>query len=205
MNPSSPVQAICLLRVSMSKSAKLESALRVAGTVALFVGLALMIVGCMVGPNYRRPVVNMPQAYRAAIAPEVSNNPSSGASIGDQSWQSIFTDSVLKKLIAEALSNNLDLKLAAKRVLEAQAQVGIVRSQQLPNVAAGGSYTALQLPSGLAFENSMAGQPVLLRAADSTRRPHGTWISGGYIDGRPKPLVRSYLRVNGRRELRARL
>src|SRR6516225_7933749 len=130
MNPSSPVQAICLLRVSMSKSAKLESALRVAGTVALFVGLALMIVGCMVGPNYRRPVVNMPQAYRAAMAPEVSNNSSSGASIGDQSWQSIFTDSVLKKLIAEALSNNLDLKVAAKRVLEAQAQVGIVRSQQ---------------------------------------------------------------------------
>jgi len=39
----------------MSKSAKLESALRVAGTVALFVGLALMIVGCKVGPNYRRP------------------------------------------------------------------------------------------------------------------------------------------------------
>ena len=72
----------------MSKSAKLESALRVVGTVALFVGLALMIVGCMVGPNYRRPVVNMPQAYRAAMAPEVSNNSSSGASIGDQSWQS---------------------------------------------------------------------------------------------------------------------
>ena len=141
----------------MSKSAKLESALRVAGTVALFVGLALMIVGCTVGPNYRRPVVNMPQAYRAAMAPEVSNNSSSGASIGDQSWQSIFTDSVLKKLIAEALSNNLDLKVAAKRVLEAQAQVGIVRSQQLPNVAAGGSYTALQLPSGLAFENSNGG------------------------------------------------
>jgi len=64
----------------MSKSAKLESALRVAGAVALFVGLALMIVGCKVGPNYRRPVVNMPQAYRAAMAPEVSNNSSSGAS-----------------------------------------------------------------------------------------------------------------------------
>src|SRR5215469_8918863 len=120
MNPSSPVQAICLLRVSMSKSAKLESALRVAGTVALFVGIALMIVGCMVGPNYRRPVVNMPQAYRVAIAPEVPNNSSSGASIGDQSWQNIFTDSVLKKLIAEALSNNLDLKVAAKRVLRSE-------------------------------------------------------------------------------------
>src|SRR5215472_1360950 len=48
---------------------------------------------------------------------------------------------------------------------------------------------------------AMAGQPVLSRAADSARRPHGTWISGGYIDGRPKPLVRSYLRVSGRREL----
>src|SRR5215469_11330430 len=205
MNPSSPVQAICLLRVSMSKSAKLESALRVAGTVALFVGLALMIVGCMVGPNYRRPVVNMPQAYRAAIAPEVSNNSSSGASIGDQSWQSIFTDSVLKKLIAEALSTNLDLKVAAKRVLEAQAQVGLFAPnsyRMLLLVAATSPFNYLQDSHS---RIAMAGQPVLSRAADSARRPHGTWISGGYIDGRPKPLVRSCLRVNGRRELRALL
>src|SRR5258708_2338343 len=74
--------------------------------------------------------------------------------MGDQQWSTIFQDPVLKRLVAEALQNNLDLRVAAQRVLEAQAQVGITRSQQLPSVSGGGSYSALQIPSSLAGHNS---------------------------------------------------
>jgi len=138
----------------MSKSNKLDESLRVAGRVILYGILALLVVGCEVGPNYQRPAINVPQSYRGAMAPEIAASPTQAASIGEQNWKSIFTDPVLQSLIAEALANNLDLRIAAQRVLEAQAQVGIVRSQQLPSVSAGGGYTALQLPSGLAYQNT---------------------------------------------------
>ena len=55
---------------------------------------------------------------------------------------------------AEALGNNLDLRIAAQRVLEAQAQVGVTRSQQFPTINGSGSYSALQIPSSLAGNNS---------------------------------------------------
>jgi multidrug efflux system outer membrane protein len=50
----------------------------------------------------------------------------------------------------QALANNYDVKIAAKRVLEQQEQVGIIRSQQFPTVNGGGSYYALGLPGSLA-------------------------------------------------------
>ncbi len=63
-------------------------------------------------------------------------------------------DPALLRLVKGALENNLDLRIAAQRVLEARAQVGVVRSQQMPSVGAGGSYSALQVPSSLVGNNS---------------------------------------------------
>jgi multidrug efflux system outer membrane protein len=134
----------------MSNSAKVRTIFQRAG-IALLTGLfVLMIAGCTVGPNYKRPNITTPKNYRGALAPEITTQ----ASIGEQDWQTIFTDPVLQRLIAEALQNNLDLRIAAQRVLEAQAQVGIVRSQQLPSLGIGGSFSALQIPQGLANTNS---------------------------------------------------
>ena len=116
--------------------------------------LALLVVGCNVGPNYKRPAVSTPQSFRGALAPEISPPTQTESSLGEQQWSAIFQDPVLQRLVTEALQNNLDLRVAAQRVLEAQAQVGITRSQQLPSVNAGGSYTALQLPSSLAGSKS---------------------------------------------------
>lgn len=105
--------------------------------------LAAFMMGCTVGPNYKRPVVNAPASYRA---PEIQPA-SQTASLGDEKWADIFQDPVLKKLIAEAITNNFDIKIAAQRVLEEEAQVGIVRSQQFPTVNGGASYTGAGLPS----------------------------------------------------------
>ncbi|HTH54116.1 MAG TPA: efflux transporter outer membrane subunit [Edaphobacter sp.] len=138
----------------MLNSDKSQAVIRNVGITLLAVALALLTVGCTVGPNYKRPAASTPQNYRGALAPDSTSSAATPASIGEQDWQSIFTDPVLQRLIAEALKNNLDLKIAAQRVLEAQAQVGIVRSQQLPSIGAGGSYSALQLPQGLATKNA---------------------------------------------------
>ena len=139
--------------VSTSRSTTHVVIRRVAETVIAGL-LTLMVVGCNVGPNYKRPAATTPQSFRGALAPEIATPAQAASSLGDQQWSAVFQDPVLKRLIAEALQNNLDLRVAAQRVLEAQAQVGITRSQQLPTVGASGSYSALQLPSGIAGKNS---------------------------------------------------
>lgn len=120
-----------------------------AGWSVLVTSIAVGVSGCRVGPNYRRPAVNAAPHYRAAQAPDIAA--SSDTAIADGDWSTVFTDVVLRKLIAEALLNNRDIHIAAQHVLEAQAQVGIVRSQGLPTVSAGSSFNALQLPQGLAL------------------------------------------------------
>ena len=114
--------------------------------------LILMMAACNVGPNYKRPATSTPQTFRGALAPDIA--PPDPVSIADEKWPAVFRDPVLQQLVTEALKNNLDLRVAAQRVLEAQAQAGIVRSQQFPTINGGASYTALQIPSSLAGNNS---------------------------------------------------
>jgi len=113
----------------------------------------LAVIGCRVGPNYKRPAVDIPQSYRGATAPDIALT-SSASSLAEERWAAVFQDATLQHLVQEALANNLDLRIAAQRVLEAQAQVGIAHSQQLPTVSGGASYSALQIPSSLAGNNS---------------------------------------------------
>lgn len=117
--------------------------------------LIVAIAGCKVGPNYKRPTVNTPASYRGALAPDISPE-TNGTPLGAQKWDTVFTDPVLQQLIAEALKNNYDVKIAADRVLEQQAQVGITKAAQYPTVTAGASYDALGLPSSLfnSFSNN---------------------------------------------------
>jgi multidrug efflux system outer membrane protein len=57
--------------------------------------------------------------------------------LGDEKWWEVFQDPVLQQLIRTAIEQNYDLRIAASRVLEAQAQVGITRANQFPTVSAG--------------------------------------------------------------------
>lgn len=93
--------------------------------------LALGTAGCTVGPNYQRPPVAVPPAYRGAPA----SLPSSTASFGEEKWWAVFQDPELQALIRTALKQNYDVRIAAARILQAQAQVGIARGNQLPSVA----------------------------------------------------------------------
>jgi len=116
--------------------------------------VALMVVGCEVGPNYKRPALDVPGSYRQAQAPDVTAASPNTPSIADEDWPAIAADPALENLIRQALANNLDLRIAAQRVLEAQAQVGVARAQQLPSISGGSSYSALQIPSNLAGTRS---------------------------------------------------
>lgn len=107
--------------------------------LSLFLAFAVAITGCTVGPNYKRPAVTVPDSYRAPgidTASQATQNPA--ASLGDEKWWEVFQDKELQALIRTALQNNYDVRIAATRVLQAQAQLGITRADQLPTVNAGG-------------------------------------------------------------------
>jgi outer membrane protein, multidrug efflux system len=88
---------------------------------------------CLVGPDYKRPPVDSPAEFRGA-APSAAAAP---ASLADTRWWQLFEDDTLQALIRTALEHNDDVQLAAARILEAQAQLGITRSNQYPTVTAG--------------------------------------------------------------------
>jgi multidrug efflux system outer membrane protein len=78
----------------------------------------------------------MPDTYRG-LAPDAG--PQSGASLGDEKWWTVFQDQQLQQLIREALSQNYDVRIAAARVLQAQAVLGITRADQFPTITGGAS------------------------------------------------------------------
>ena len=97
--------------------------------------VALLLSGCTVGPNYKRPVAAVPPSYRG-IGP--GGTAESGTiSLGDQKWWDVFQDEQLRALVRTALQQNYDLRIAASRILEARAQLGITRADQFPTLSAG--------------------------------------------------------------------
>ena len=98
------------------------------------IALALVASACTVGPTYKRPVANLPDAYRGAAtagAPVAEQT-----SLADQKWWELFHDEQLQELIRTAVRQNFDVRIAAARVAEARAQVGITRADQFPRVDA---------------------------------------------------------------------
>jgi multidrug efflux system outer membrane protein len=184
-------------------------------TICFAVAAALSLCACKVGPNYKRPALDVPGDYRgvapsdatqqstaqpnpdgtpsmaapaatptqqatgtaaaqgqAQTAPAsqpapapgpagsypsgTAQTPSSadllhpqvpgqpfppGQTYGDTQWASVFQDEVLQGLIKEALANNYDMRIAATRVLQAEANLGIVRANQFPTINGTGSIT----------------------------------------------------------------
>jgi len=97
--------------------------------------LAVLVLeaACMMGPKYKRPAVNVPQEYRTP-EPQLATQASS---LGNEQWWQLYQDPVLTQLIHTAIAQNYDVRIAAARVLEAQAQVGITRSNQFPSASVG--------------------------------------------------------------------
>ncbi|MBR9986146.1 MAG: TolC family protein [Desulfosarcina sp.] len=94
--------------------------------LAPFYMVLLMLTGCAVGPDFKDPVVEAPEAYRTAAMP-------TGA-VEDLKWWTLFEDPLLYDLVTTALENNRDLKIALSRIEQARATVGFTRADQYPRL-----------------------------------------------------------------------
>ena len=103
----------------------------------------IFLAGCTVGPNYKRPPVTAPGAYRG-LAPDAA--PQTTSSIADEKWWTVFDDQQLQALIRKAIIQNYDVRRAATRVLQAQAALGITRADQFPSIYGGASAADIRLP-----------------------------------------------------------
>jgi outer membrane protein, multidrug efflux system len=108
---------------------------------------AALLTGCTVGPKYSRPVTPSAPAFRGPDNAEVTS--AAADSIGDEQWSKVFREPELQELIRTALMNNYDVQIAARRILEQQAQVRIIRSQQFPQITVGGSGIGADLPNSV--------------------------------------------------------
>ncbi|TKI08913.1 efflux transporter outer membrane subunit [Martelella alba] len=120
--------------------------------------LAVLLSGCTLEPKYQRPALPVANHYDYSDAA----TPGTGA---DLPWQRFFTDPTMHRLIALALENNRDLRVAALNVETARAQIQIDRAALLPTVDLNASQTSAHLPGGL-YDTKSSG-PVTYHELDT--------------------------------------
>jgi len=116
--------------------------------------LCLVLAGCTLGPDYRRPTVPAPAAWRDRT-PTVD-----ATSLADLTWWELFQDEELRDLIRTGIEANKDLRIAVTRVDQARAQVGITRAAQFPQVDGNASFSRQRI-SEVGTVPLPAGAPVV--------------------------------------------
>lgn len=106
--------------------------------------LVLVLSACSLAPTYERPTAPIPAAFPGQDAQAGSVDT---ATLPD--WESFFQDARLKALIALALDNNRDMRIAVQRVQEARAQFGIAQSDQFPTLGVGGTGQITRTPDNM--------------------------------------------------------
>jgi len=101
----------------------------------------ILVLGCKVGPNYRRPVIHPPDVFRGT---GVDTPPADATSLADLKWFEVFKDERLQELIQTALRQNYDLRDAVVRVDAARANLGITRADQFPSIDVSTDITTLR-------------------------------------------------------------
>ncbi|MGA6994047.1 MAG: efflux transporter outer membrane subunit, partial [Candidatus Deferrimicrobiaceae bacterium] len=110
-------------------------------------GLAVLLAGCSLAPNYARPEAPVPAewpkgpAYRDAVTAPAAK------AAADLAWREFFPDRKLQEVIGMALNNNRDLRLAALNVERARGLYGIERGELFPKLDAVGSGRKQRVPA----------------------------------------------------------
>ncbi|MBO9498086.1 MAG: efflux transporter outer membrane subunit [Novosphingobium sp.] len=104
-------------------------------TFAPALPLTLLLGACSLAPAYVQPAAPVPQSWPQGDAYLAQSE----AALPSYSYTDVFKDARLQRLIALALANNRDLRVAAANLAEARAQVRVTRAAQFPEVAVGGS------------------------------------------------------------------
>ena len=111
---------------------------------------AMMAAGCSFIPTYERPVSPVASSY-----PVADTTATTSLAPANVPWQQFFTDARLQKLIALALENNRDLRVAVLNIEQARAQYGITRASQFP--AVNGVFSGSRSPSQSQAQSATAG------------------------------------------------
>jgi len=90
---------------------------------------SLLLVSCTVGPDYKRPDLDLPK----------DDGVTQSSATAPQKWWSVFGDPVLDRMVDEALAANYDLKAAAARIENARGRLAIARAPLTPDVGVRGS------------------------------------------------------------------
>lgn len=115
---------------------------RMMTTLCLPLGTFLFLAGCSMAPGYKQPPMPVPSSWPNGPAYKDAQNGVGEKAVADIAWQEFFVDPQLRKLIALALENNRDLRVAVLNIERSQALYQIQRSDLLPKVdaAAGGNF-----------------------------------------------------------------
>jgi multidrug efflux system outer membrane protein len=116
---------------------------------------SLTLCSCALGPNYQRPAIDTPPAYRSE-APEAA--PVDATSLADLPWWQVFQDPVLKGLIEDALANSYDMRIVAARVEQARYTVGVTRADLLPQASYEGAAQRGRVVNPLGNDNVTGNQ-----------------------------------------------
>jgi len=100
-----------------------------ASYAATVLGVVLTLTGCAVGPHYVKPVVSVNDSWRGMSSPQISAQPAT-----ESAWWKAFNDPVLEQLIQLAYKQNLTLRVAGLRIMEARAALAIATGNQYPQV-----------------------------------------------------------------------
>src|SRR5262245_10237279 len=93
----------------------------------------LFLSGCKLGPNYVRPPIHSPEAWKGPVPID--------SSLANLQWWELFQDPQLQELIRIALEENKDLKIAIERIEEARAFYGFQKADLYPHVDGNASIT----------------------------------------------------------------
>ncbi|WP_157267307.1 efflux transporter outer membrane subunit [Azohydromonas aeria] len=116
--------------------------------------------GCAsLAPDYQRPAAPVPAQLGTAPADASATTP-----VADIGWQSFFADERLQRLIALALDNNRDLRIAALNIERARGLYGVQAADALPSVGVAGGANAQRIPGDL----NTSGQSVVSRQYSAT-------------------------------------
>ena len=125
----------------------------------------IVLPSCLMGPNYNRPKVSVPPAFRGA------EGTAQQASFADLPWWEVFKDPALQGLVKTALANNYDLLIAVERIEQARQMAAQARSQFYPwfdySGAIGGTKNPLGVIAGGGEARSKSEGAVLLAISAS--------------------------------------
>ncbi|MBN2427806.1 MAG: efflux transporter outer membrane subunit [Deltaproteobacteria bacterium] len=123
--------------------------------IALFIVALICLGGCTLAPKYNRPQTDIPQTWPEGEAYQNVNDNKGVPLASELGWRDFFADQRLQQVIAIALENNRDLRIAALTVEKARAMYGIQRAELWPAVDATGKYAKERTPADLSSSGTI--------------------------------------------------